>query len=113
VAVVCSKLCFEELKQLWRSDYVRMLEEEVSLLRAENRALMNSLLGTTENATDPMSPVVRANPLPAQQGRAGPRRNGREVASLPTYQNSNLSMDYTKRGKSITRKTWNSWLIAK
>src|SRR5712691_8170374 len=29
-----------------RSRYVRLLEEEVTRLRAENRALMNSLLGT-------------------------------------------------------------------
>ena len=29
-----------------RSRYVRMLEEEVGRLRAENRALVNSLLGT-------------------------------------------------------------------
>jgi hypothetical protein len=37
---------FKTLKQLWRSDYVRLLEEEVTRLRAENRALTNSLLGT-------------------------------------------------------------------
>jgi hypothetical protein len=37
---------FKTLKQLWHSDYVRMLEEEVARLRAENRALTNSLLGT-------------------------------------------------------------------
>jgi hypothetical protein len=36
----------EKLKQLWRSNYVRLLEEEVARLRAENCALMNSLLGT-------------------------------------------------------------------
>ena len=29
-----------------RSRYVRLLEQEVERLRAENRALMNSLLGT-------------------------------------------------------------------
>jgi hypothetical protein len=29
-----------------RSRYVRMLEEDVARLRAENRALVNSLLGT-------------------------------------------------------------------
>jgi hypothetical protein len=29
-----------------RSRYVRMLEEELARLRAENRALVNSLLGT-------------------------------------------------------------------
>ena len=37
---------FKTLKQFWRSDYVRLLEEEVARLRAENRALTNSLLGT-------------------------------------------------------------------
>jgi hypothetical protein len=30
----------------WRSRYVLLLEEEVARLRAENRALVNSLLGT-------------------------------------------------------------------
>jgi len=37
---------FEFLAQVVRSKYVRLLEEEVSRLRAENRALTNSLLGT-------------------------------------------------------------------
>ena len=36
----------EQFRNLLRSKYVRTLEEEVSRLRAENRALMNSLLGT-------------------------------------------------------------------
>jgi hypothetical protein len=31
---------------LWRGRYVRLLEEDVARLRAENRALVNSLLGT-------------------------------------------------------------------
>ena len=34
------------LSQHARSRYVRMLEQEVERLRAENRALVNSLLGT-------------------------------------------------------------------
>ena len=34
------------LTQHARSRYVRMMEEEVARLRAENRALVNSLLGT-------------------------------------------------------------------
>jgi hypothetical protein len=34
------------VKKVWRSRYVVLLEEEVGRLRAENRALMNSLLGT-------------------------------------------------------------------
>jgi hypothetical protein len=37
---------FELVKTLVRSRYVRTLEEEVLRLRAENRALTNSLLGT-------------------------------------------------------------------
>jgi len=37
---------FQLVKTLLRSRYVRLLEEEVARLRAENRALMNSLLGT-------------------------------------------------------------------
>lgn len=34
------------IKKVIRSRYVVLLEEEVGRLRAENRALMNSLLGT-------------------------------------------------------------------
>ena len=37
-----------------RSRYVRLLEEEVARLRAENRALVNSLLGTA--GFPPISP---------------------------------------------------------
>ena len=40
------EIMLKTLKQLWRSDYVQLLEEEVARLRAENRALTNSLLGT-------------------------------------------------------------------
>jgi len=34
------------LRKVCRSRYVAMLEEEVARLRAENRAMLNSLLGT-------------------------------------------------------------------
>jgi hypothetical protein len=34
------------LRQIWKSRYVCMLESEVARLRAENRAMLNSLLGT-------------------------------------------------------------------
>ena len=33
------------LRHIWKSAYVRMLEEENARLRAENRAFLNSLLG--------------------------------------------------------------------
>jgi len=36
----------EFFRRLLRGRYVRMLEEDVARLRAENRALLNSLLGT-------------------------------------------------------------------
>lgn len=36
----------ERIQALLRGRYVRLLEEEVARLRAENRALVNSLLGT-------------------------------------------------------------------
>jgi hypothetical protein len=42
------------LSQRLRSRYVRMLEEEVGRLRGENRALVNSLLGTA--GFPPISP---------------------------------------------------------
>jgi hypothetical protein len=42
------------LAQHARSRYVRMLEEEVARLRGENRALVNSLLGTA--GFPPISP---------------------------------------------------------
>ena len=47
-----------------RGRYVRMLEDEVARLRAENRALLNSLLGTVGvpplSADAPRGPLVNA-----------------------------------------------------
>ena len=40
------KKLFTWMEAHFRTRYVRMLEEEVARLRAENRALVNSLLGT-------------------------------------------------------------------
>lgn len=49
------------LHHLWKSSYVRMLEEENARLRAENRAFLNSLLGTVGfppiEAPEPTKPV--------------------------------------------------------
>lgn len=39
-------LKLDKFRELFRSRYVESLEEEASRLRAENRALLNSLLGT-------------------------------------------------------------------
>lgn len=49
---------FETLKRAFQTRYVGMLEGEVTRLRAENRALMNSLLGTAG-----FPPVEYAEPV--------------------------------------------------
>jgi hypothetical protein len=48
------KSLLTQLGRRLRSRYVRMLEEEVARLRGENRALVNSLLGTA--GFPPISP---------------------------------------------------------
>jgi hypothetical protein len=61
---------FEKLKQLWRSNYVKLLQEEVSRLRAENRALMNSLLGTAGFPPVEFPEAPRPQPLPRLRKRS-------------------------------------------
>src|SRR5713101_5910698 len=60
----------EKLKHLWRSSYVRVLEEEVSRLRAENRALMNSLLGTAGFPPVEFPEAPKPQPLPRLRKRS-------------------------------------------
>jgi hypothetical protein len=61
---------FERFKQLLRSNYVRLLEEEVSRLRAENRALMNSLLGTAGFPPVEFPETPKPQPLPRLRKRS-------------------------------------------
>jgi hypothetical protein len=61
---------FEKLKQFWRPSYVRLLEEEVSRLRAENRALMNSLLGTAGFPPLEFPEAPKPQPLPRLRKRS-------------------------------------------
>ena len=60
----------EWLKSTMRSSYVRMLEEEVSRLRAENRALMNSLLGTAGFPPVEFPEAAKPQPLPRLRKRS-------------------------------------------
>ena len=60
----------ERLRNLLRSRYVRTLEEEVSRLRAENRALMNSLLGTAGFPPVEFPEVPKPQPLPRLRKRS-------------------------------------------
>jgi hypothetical protein len=61
---------FEKLKQALRSSYVRLLEEEVSRLRGENRALMNSLLGTAGFPPVEFPEAPKPQPLPRLRKRS-------------------------------------------
>jgi len=60
----------EWLKSTMRSNYVRLLEEEVSRLRAENRALMNSLLGTAGFPPVEFPEAPKPQPLPRLRKRS-------------------------------------------
>ena len=64
------KSMFDKLKQLLRSNYVQLLEEEVSRLRAENRALMNSLLGTAGFPPVDFPEAPKPQPLPRLRKRS-------------------------------------------
>ena len=61
---------FEKLRRYLRSDYVQLLEEEVSRLRAENRALMNSLLGTAGFPPVEFPEAPKPQPLPRLRKRS-------------------------------------------
>jgi len=60
----------EQFRNLLRSKYVRTLEEEVSRLRAENRALMNSLLGTAGFPPVEFPEAPKPQPLPRLRKRS-------------------------------------------
>ena len=61
---------FELVRKLLRSSYIRLLEEEVSRLRAENRALMNSLLGTAGFPPVEFPETPKPQPLPRLRKRS-------------------------------------------
>lgn len=61
---------WERVKSLLRGRYVGMLEEEVARLRAENRALLNSLLGTAGFAPVEFGDEVRPVMAPRVRKRS-------------------------------------------
>ena len=77
----------EKLKQLWRSKYVRLLEEEVSRLRADNRGLMNSLLGTAG------FPPVEFPEVPKPPACGGPRLRKRSWHQLQAWRENGANRD--------------------
>ena len=61
---------FQLLSRVMRSRYVCVLEEEVSRLRAENRALINSLLGTAGFPPVEFPEAPKPQPLPRLRKRS-------------------------------------------
>ena len=58
------------LRQFLQTKYVEMLEADVARLRAENRALMNSLLGTAGFPPVEFPEVPKPQPLPRLRKRS-------------------------------------------
>src|SRR5712664_3664301 len=58
------------IETLTKSRYVHLLEEEVARLRAENRALMNSLLGTAGFPPVEYPEPAKPQPLPRLRKRS-------------------------------------------
>ena len=61
---------FDSLKNGWRSRYVRSLEDDVARLRAENRALTNSLLGTAGFPPLDFPDAAKLQPVPRTRRRS-------------------------------------------
>jgi hypothetical protein len=61
---------FELLKRAFTTRYVGMLEGEVARLRMENRALMNSLLGTAGFPSVEFAEAVKPVELPRMRRRS-------------------------------------------
>ena len=61
------------LRRFLQTRYVGLLEEEVSRLRAENRALTNSLLGTAGFPPVEFPEAPKPQPLPRLRKRSWPQ----------------------------------------
>jgi hypothetical protein len=81
------QIMLEKLKQLWRSNYVRLLEEEVFRLRGENRALMNSLLGTAG------FPPVEFPEAPKPPACVGPRLRKRSWHQVQAWRENGANRE--------------------
>ncbi len=81
---------FHRVSLALRGRYVRMLEEEVARLRAENRALVNSLLGTAGFPPISLDDDVRRGPVamsPVRRRTWTQIAREREVAAAKSFPN--------------------------
>lgn len=88
------------LSRLLRSRYVRALEEEVSRLRAENRALMNSLLGTAGFPPVEFPEAPKPQPLP--------RLRKRSWHQLQAWREAGAQREQGGLGTAPGAETWSS-----
>jgi hypothetical protein len=58
------------LRQIFKSRYVKMLEEENARLKGENRAFLNSLLGTAGFSPVEFPPTTKPVELPRVRRRS-------------------------------------------
>jgi hypothetical protein len=65
-----TRIMFDILKRAFTTRYVGMLEGEVTRLRMENRALMNSLLGTAGFPPVEFAEAVKPVELPRMRRRS-------------------------------------------
>lgn len=91
----------EKLKQALRSSYVRLLEEEVSRLRAENRALMNSLLGTAGFPPVEFPEAPKPQPLPRLRKRSWHQMQAWREADAARDADSRQDPDFLKASADV------------
>src|SRR2546427_8207730 len=95
------------LKHIFRTRYVALLEDEVARLRAENRALVNSLLGTAGFPPVDFPEAPKPQPLPRLRKRSWHQiqawREARSVAQAFRPEDSSPgSAGATEEEKTLT-----------
>ena len=92
------------IARAWRGRYVRMLEDEIARLRAENRALLDSLLGTAGFPPLALGDVAGAAQKPAEaptRRRSWPQiamMREREAAQRAAVRGAHAKADGAARG---------------
>ena len=103
-----------KLREIWKglgaSSRVRALEGEVARLRAENRALMNSILGIAGVPPVIVTDENEAKALRLKVGEAGtaadPDAAGRAVGGVAPVKSGGARMRVRKNTMPMRRRSW-------
>jgi len=103
-----------KLREIWSglgaSSRVRALEGEVARLRAENRALMNSILGIAGVPPVIVTDENEAEALRLKVGEAGtaadPDAAGRAVGGVAPVKSGGARMRVRKNATPMRRRSW-------